>query len=217
MEPSLPITQDLLTVPRTLPSGPINLIGMSRSLMSERLLGIGTPEKQVRMRVTQIWQWIYQKGIRNFNEMTNLSKSYRDLLIDNFVIEVPQVVSKQCSKDGTRKYLLRLAGGHEVEAVYIPEEGRGTLCISSQVGCTLTCSFCHTGTQKLVRNLTAGEIVGQILIARDDLDEWTNVNGTNNEIRLLSNVVLMGMGEPLYNFENVRDALKIVRDPEGIW
>lgn len=216
MEPSLPITQDLLTVPRTLPSGPINLIGMSRSLMSERLLGIGTPEKQVRMRVTQIWQWIYQKGIRNFNEMTNLSKSYRDLLIDNFVIEVPQVVSKQCSKDGTRKYLLRLAGGHEVEAVYIPEEGRGTLCISSQVGCTLTCSFCHTGTQKLVRNLTAAEIVGQILIARDDLDEWTNVNGTNNEIRLLSNVVLMGMGEPLYNFENVRDALKIVMDPEGI-
>ena len=133
MEPSLPITQDLLTVPRTLPSGPINLIGMSRSLMSERLLEIGTPEKQVRMRVTQIWQWIYQKGIRNFNDMTNLSKSYRDLLIDNFVIEVPQVVSKQCSKDGTRKYLLRLAGGHEVEAVYIPEEGRGTLCISSQV------------------------------------------------------------------------------------
>merc|ERR1711991_435189 len=126
------------------------------------------------------------------------------------------VVSKQCSKDGTRKYLLRLAGGHEVEAVYIPEEGRGTLCISSQVGCTLTCSFCHTGTQKLARNLTAGEIVGQILIARDDLDEWTNVNGTNNEIRLLSNVVLMGMGEPLYNFENVRDALKIVMDPEGI-
>ena len=216
MKPSSPITQDLLTIPRTLPSGPINLIGMSRTKMHEKLLEIGTPEKQVKMRVGQIWQWIYQKGARNFSQMTNLSKQYRELLSNNLTIDVPQVVSKQSSKDGTRKYLLKLAGGHEVEAVYIPEEGRGTLCISSQVGCTLTCSFCHTGTQKLVRNLTSGEIVGQILVARDDLDEWTNLNSANDKTRLLSNVVLMGMGEPLYNFENVRDALKIVMDPEGI-
>ena len=216
MKPSSPITQDLLTIPRTLPSGPINLIGMSRTMMHEKLLEIGTPEKQVKMRVGQIWQWIYQKGARNFSQMTNLSKQYRELLSNNLTIDVPQVVSKQSSKDGTRKYLLKLAGGHEVEAVYIPEEGRGTLCISSQVGCTLTCSFCHTGTQKLVRNLTTGEIVGQILVARDDLDEWTNLNSANDKTRLLSNVVLMGMGEPLYNFENVRDALKIVMDPEGI-
>ena len=216
MKPSSPITQDLLTIPRTLPSGPINLIGMSRTIMHEKLLEIGTPEKQVKMRVGQIWQWIYQKGARNFSQMTNLSKQYRDLLSNNLTIDVPKVVSKQSSKDGTRKYLLKLAGGHEVEAVYIPEEGRGTLCISSQVGCTLTCSFCHTGTQKLVRNLTSGEIVGQILVARDDLDEWTNLNSANDKTRLLSNVVLMGMGEPLYNFENVRDALKIVMDPEGI-
>ena len=216
MKPSSPIIQDPLTIPRTLPPGPINLIGMSRPLMHEKLLEIGTPEKQVKMRVGQIWQWIYQKGARNFSQMTNLSKQYRELLSNNLSIDVPKVVSKQSSKDGTRKYLLKLAGGHEVEAVYIPEEGRGTLCISSQVGSTLTCSFCHTGTQKLVRNLTSGEIVGQILVARDDLDEWTNLNSANDKTRLLSNVVLMGMGEPLYNFENVRDALKIAMDPEGI-
>ena len=216
MKPSAPITHDLLTIPRTLPSGPVNLIGMSRTVMLEKLLEIGTPEKQVKMRAAQLWQWIYQKGERNFSHMSNLSKNYRELLSEKFILDVPKVISKQCSKDGTRKYLLQLAGGHEVEAVYIPEEGRGTLCVSSQVGCTLTCSFCHTGTQKLVRNLTPGEIVGQVLIARDDLGEWKNLNGTNNETRLLSNIVLMGMGEPLYNFENVRDALKIVMDPEGI-
>ncbi len=216
MKPSAPITHDLLTIPRTLPSGPVNLIGMSRAVMLEKLLEIGTPEKQVKMRAAQLWQWIYQKGERNFSHMSNLSKNYRELLSEKFILDVPKVISKQCSKDGTRKYLLQLAGGHEVEAVYIPEEGRGTLCVSSQVGCTLTCSFCHTGTQKLVRNLTPGEIVGQVLIARDDLGEWKNLNGANNETRLLSNVVLMGMGEPLYNFENVRDALKIVMDPEGI-
>ena len=216
MKPTAPITHDFMTIPRTLPSGPVNLIGISRPLMRKKLLEIGTPEKQVKMRAAQLWQWIYQKGERNFSNMTNLSKNYRELLSENFIIDVPKVISKQCSKDGTRKYLLQIAGGHEVEAVYIPEEGRGTLCVSSQVGCTLTCSFCHTGTQKLVRNLTSGEIVGQVLIARDDLGEWKNLNGTNNETRLLSNVVLMGMGEPLYNFESVRDALKIVMDPEGI-
>jgi 23S rRNA (adenine2503-C2)-methyltransferase len=137
-------------------------------------------------------------------------------LAEHFVIEVPEVVSKQVSLDGTRKYLMRIAGGHEVETVYIPEEDRGTLCISSQVGCTLTCSFCHTGTQKLVRNLTTAEIIGQVLVARDDLDEWPKPGAPKNETRLLSNIVLMGMGEPLYNFDNVRDAMKIAMDPEGI-
>ena len=168
------------------------------------------------MRVGQIWQWIYQWGVRDFDSMTNLAKGYRAELAEKFVIEVPEVVTRQESEDGTRKYLVRIAGGHEVEVVYIPEEGRGTLCVSSQVGCTLTCSFCHTGTQKLVRNLTAAEIIGQVMVARDDLDEWPETGTRTEEARLLSNIVLMGMGEPLYNFENVRDAMKIAMDPEGI-
>jgi 23S rRNA (adenine2503-C2)-methyltransferase len=149
--------------------------------------------------------------------MTNLSKAYRAELAEKFVIEIPEMVTRQVSADGTRKYLARIAGGHEVEVVYIPETDRGTLCISSQVGCTLTCSFCHTGTQKLVRNLTAGEIVGQIMMARDDLGEWPKQGeGSGERPRLLSNIVLMGMGEPLYNFDNVRDAMKIAMDGEGI-
>jgi 23S rRNA (adenine2503-C2)-methyltransferase len=168
------------------------------------------------MRVGQIWQWIYQWGVRDFSEMTNLAKTYRAQLAETFEIRIPEVVSKQVSVDGTRKYLVRIAGGHEVEVVYIPEEDRGTLCISSQVGCTLTCSFCHTGTQKLVRNLTAAEIVGQVMMARDDLEEWPVPGEPKDETRLLSNIVLMGMGEPLYNFENVRDAMKIAMDEEGI-
>ena len=211
-----PITQDVLTIPRTLPAGPVNLVGLTRDAMREVLIAHGTPEKQARMRVGQIWQWIYQWGVRDFDVMTNLSKAYRAELADKFVIEIPEVVSKQVSSDGTRKWLVRIAGGHEVEVVYIPEEGRGTLCISSQVGCTLTCSFCHTGTQKLVRNLTAGEIVGQVMMARDDLNEWPTPGAPKDETRLLSNIVLMGMGEPLYNFENVRDAMKIAMDAEGI-
>ncbi len=168
------------------------------------------------MRVGQIWQWVYQWGVRDFDAMTNLAKAYRAELKQQFVIEVPEVVTRKVSEDGTRKYLVRIAGGHEVEVVYIPEEGRGTLCVSSQVGCTLTCSFCHTGTQKLVRNLTAGEIIGQVMVARDDLGEWPEIGAPKDETRLLSNIVLMGMGEPLYNFENVRDAMKIAMDPEGI-
>ncbi|MCR8724787.1 23S rRNA (adenine(2503)-C(2))-methyltransferase RlmN [Frigidibacter sp. ROC022] len=212
-----PITQDLLTIPRKLPEGKPNLIGMTRADLGEALRAAGTPEKQVRMRVGQLWQWLYHWGVRDFAAMTNLSKDYRALLAENFVIALPELVTRQISDDGTRKYLVRIAGGHEVEVVYIPESDRGTLCISSQVGCTLTCSFCHTGTQKMVRNLTAGEIVGQVMLARDDLDEWPRP-GTRNpdEARLLSNVVLMGMGEPLYNFDNVRDAMKIAMDPEGI-
>ena len=214
---SAPITQDLVTIPRKLPEGPLNLVGLTREALREALIAAGTPEKQAKMRTGQLWQWIYQKGVRIFDEMTNLSKEYRVLLAENFVVAIPEVVSKQVSVDGTRKYLVRIAGGHEVETVYIPETDRGTLCISSQVGCTLTCSFCHTGTQKLVRNLTVGEIIGQVMLARDDLGEWPEP-GRNpvNTARLLSNIVLMGMGEPLYNFENVRDAMKIAMDPEGI-
>lgn len=214
---SAPITQDLVTLPRKLPEGPMNLVGLTRDALQEALITAGTPAKQVKMRLGQLWQWIYEKGVRDFEQMTNLSKDYRALLADHFVIAIPEVVSKQVSTDGTRKYLVRIAGGHEVETVYIPESDRGTLCISSQVGCTLTCSFCHTGTQKLVRNLTAGEIIGQVMLARDDLGEWP-APGRNpaTSARLLSNIVLMGMGEPLYNFGNVRDAMKIAMDPEGI-
>ena len=217
MSAQAPITQDVPPSPRQPPEGPINPVGLTRAALADTLVAHGTPEKQARMRTRQIWQWIYEKGVRDFDQMTNLAKPYRSELAQHFVIEVPEVVTRQVSSDGTRKYLVRIAGGHEVEVVYIPEEGRGTLCISSQVGCTLTCSFCHTGTQKLVRNLTAGEIIGQVMIARDDLGEWPEPGKSPNvEARLLSNIVLMGMGEPLYNFENVRDAMKIAMDPEGI-
>ena len=217
MSASAPITQDVLTIPRKAPEGPMNIVGLTRPALRDALIATGTPEKQAKMRVGQIWQWIYEKGVRDFALMTNLAKGYRAELAEHFVIEVPEVVSRTVSADGTRKYLVRIAGGHEVEVVYIPESDRGTLCVSSQVGCTLTCSFCHTGTQKLVRNLTAGEIVGQIMIARDDLGEWPELGrAQKNETRLLSNVVLMGMGEPLYNFDNVRDAMKIAMDNEGI-
>ena len=214
---SVPITQYVLTVPRKFQPGPINLVGLPRVELLDALIEAGTNAKKAKMRAGQIWQWIYQKGVREFDQMTNLSKDYRTFLKERFVVMVPEVVSKQVSVDGTRKYLIRIAGGHEVETVYIPEKDRGTLCISSQVGCTLTCSFCHTGTQKLVRNLTAGEIIGQVMLARDDLNEWPEP-GRNpvNTARLLSNIVLMGMGEPLYNFDNVRDAMKIAMDPEGI-
>ncbi len=218
MTPGAPITQDVVTLPRKAPEGPLNLVGLTRPALRDALIAAGTPERQARMRVNQVWQWIYQWGVRDFMAMTNLAKSYRALLAENFTIALPEIVSKQVSADGTRKYLVRIAGGHEVETVYIPEEDRGTLCISSQVGCTLTCSFCHTGTQKLVRNLTAAEIVGQIMLARDDLGEWPEPGVGTGESgpRMLSNIVLMGMGEPLYNFDNVRDAMKIAMDGEGI-
>ena len=195
MSASAPITQDVLTIPRKLPEGPVNLIGLTRDGMRAALIAAGTPEKQAKMRVTQIWQWIYIWGARDFAVMTNLAKGYRAELAQHFVIELPEVVRRDISADGTRKYLVRIAGGHEVEVVYIPEVDRGTLCISSQVGCTLTCSFCHTGTQKLVRNLTAGEIIGQVMMARDDLGEWPEPGeGMGERPRLISNIVLMGMG-----------------------
>ncbi|MBV0892677.1 23S rRNA (adenine(2503)-C(2))-methyltransferase RlmN [Paracoccus sp. Z118] len=212
-----PVVQDVLTLPRKLPAGEkANLIGLTRAQLRAALIEAGTPERQAKMREGQIWQWLYHWGVRDFAQMTNLAKDYRALLAEKFQIALPEIVTRQVSEDGTRKYLLRIAGGHEVETVYIPEEGRGTLCVSSQVGCTLTCTFCHTGTQKLVRNLTAGEIVGQLMVARDDLGEWPQPRAPKDETRLVSNLVLMGMGEPLYNFENVRDAMHVVMDGEGL-
>ena len=213
-----PIAHDVHAIPRRLPEAARgNLIGLTRADLRDALIKAGTPERQARMRVGQIWQWIYQKGLRDFAGMTNLAKDYRAMLAEQFDIAVPELAARQVSADGTRKYLIRIAGGHEVETVYIPEEDRGTLCISSQVGCTLTCPFCHTGTQKLVRNLTAGEIVGQIMLARDDLGEWPQPGEAMGERpRLISNIVMMGMGEPLYNFDAVRDALRIAMDCEGI-
>ena len=217
MTPAAPITPDVLTLPRKLPeTGRVTIVGLTRDQLRDALIAAGTPERQARMRVGQVWQWVYHWGVRDFAAMTNLAKDYRALLAEHFEIALPEIVTRQVSADGTRKYLLRIAGGHEIETVYIPEENRGTLCISSQVGCTLTCSFCHTGTQKLVRNLTAGEIVGQVMVARDDLGEWPTPGAPKDETRLVSNVVLMGMGEPLYNFDAVRDAMKVVMDGEGL-
>ena len=214
MTSSAPITPNVLTIPRkdsgdTLP----NLIGLTRDQLTSALQDSGIKEEQIKMRNAQIWKWIYVKGIQNFDDMTNLSKDIRTNLTAKFQLSRPEIVTKQISTDGTRKYLLRISGGHEIEAVYIPETDRGTLCVSSQVGCTLTCSFCHTGTQKLVRNLTTAEIIGQIMVARDDLNEWNLEPGTK---RFVSNIVLMGMGEPLYNTDNVRDAMRIAMDNEGI-
>ena len=197
-----------------------NLIGMTRPALRAALAEAGVPERQAGMRAGQVWSWLYQRGATDAAAMTTLSKDLRAMLAARFRIARPEIVTRQVSSDGTRKYLLRLDGGHEVEAVYIPETDRGTLCVSSQVGCTLTCSFCHTGTQKLVRNLTAAEIVGQILVARDDLDEWpepgVRPQASIDGRRRLSNIVLMGMGEPLYNFENVRDAMAVAMDGEGL-
>jgi len=215
------IQPDVMPLPRKAVAaaasvGRANLVGLTRDGLRAALIGAGTPETQAKMRASQLWQWIYQRGIDDFAAMTNLAKDYRALLAERFEIARPQVVTRQVSTDGTRKYLLRIAGSHEVETVYIPDEDRGTLCVSSQVGCTLTCPFCHTGTQRLVRNLTAAEIVGQIMAARDDLGEWPVAGQRPPERRLISNLVLMGMGEPLYNFEAVRDAMKIAMDGEGL-
>ena len=211
---SVPIAPDARTLPRRIdvPARP-DLIGMGRAEMGTALIAAGTPEAQAKMRVGQIWKWIYHKGARDFAGMSNLSKDFRAGLAGQFEIGRPEIVTRQVSADGTRKYLLRIAGGHEIETVYIPETDRGTLCVSSQVGCTLTCSFCHTGTQRLVRNLTPGQIVGQIMVARDDLEDWDRKPDAK---WLVSNIVLMGMGEPLYNTDNVRDAMLIAMDDEGI-
>ncbi|MBL4791341.1 MAG: 23S rRNA (adenine(2503)-C(2))-methyltransferase RlmN, partial [Kordiimonadaceae bacterium] len=194
------------------PSGKVNLLGLSRDELKGALRDFGVAEKQLRMRATQLWHWVYHRGASDFDVMTTISKDMRAKLKEAFVVERPEVVEAQYSEDGTRKYLIRFADGNEAEAVYIPEEGRGTLCVSSQVGCTLNCKFCHTGTMRLVRNLTAGEIVAQLMIVRDDLGEWESPT----KGRMVTNIVMMGMGEPLYNFDNVKQALEIIMDEEGI-
>ena len=218
-----PIKSDPIAMPAKKPEGKPNLIGMNRVDMNAALEAILPDAKIRKMRVNQLWQWIYAKGVSDFSQMSNLSKDFRELMAENFLIERPEISLKQLSNDGTRKYLLRVAGGHEVEMVYIPGDDRGTLCISSQIGCTLTCSFCHTGTQKLVRNLSVAEIVGQVMLARDDLDDWPTSAGDQNRQRKITNrqrkitnIVLMGMGEPLYNFDHVRDAMLITMDDAGI-
>ena len=213
-----PLINDVLTIPRRKSDGrKVNIIGKSRKSLLEQLSIAGIREEHLKMRLDQIWGWLYQRGVTDFSQMKNISKDTRAILEKHFVINIPQIVKKNISQDGTRKYLLKLNGGHEVETVFIPEIDRGTLCISSQVGCTLTCSFCHTGTQKLVRNLTASEIIGQILLARHDLEDWpTKERNSSVQPRKLSNVVLMGMGEPLYNFEAVKEAMNIAMDPSGI-
>jgi 23S rRNA (adenine2503-C2)-methyltransferase len=200
-----------------------SLVGLSRIALAEALGVAGVPERQRRMRVQQIWHWLYVRGANDFDEMSTLSKELRAELAQHFTLARPEIAAEQISVDGTRKWLLRLPGEfegrpHDVECVYIPETDRGTLCISSQVGCTLNCSFCHTGTQSLVRNLTPGEIVGQLVLARDRLGDWQRAAGTSAEPekRLISNVVLMGMGEPLYNFDAVRDGLNVVADGDGV-
>ncbi len=190
----------------------INLVGLTREEIGDALARIGVPERARRMRADQLWHWMYFRGARTFAEMTNISKDLRGALDEKFVIGRGDVVSAQTSADGTRKWLIGFGPGQEAESVFIPEEDRGALCVSSQIGCTLNCRFCHTGTQALVRNLSAGEIVAQLLRARDELGEWPSPAGE----RMLSNVVLMGMGEPLYNYDNVAAALRIFMDHEGI-
>jgi 23S rRNA (adenine2503-C2)-methyltransferase len=204
-----------------------SLAGLTRAQLADALGSFGVPQTQIKMRVQQLWHWIYFRGVTSFDEMSSVSKDLRVALAERYTLARPEIVAEQVSVDGTRKWLLRLPGEvqgerpHEVECVYIPDTERGTLCVSSQVGCTLTCTFCHTGTQRLVRNLTAGEIVGQVMAARDRMGDWPG--GTRpadgvvpNGERCITNIVMMGMGEPLYNFESVRDALLIVADGEGI-
>jgi 23S rRNA (adenine2503-C2)-methyltransferase len=223
---------------RYVPPARPSLVGFSRAQLAEAVGAVGVPPAQRKMRVQQLWHWLYVRGATRFEDMTSVSEELRATLDRHFTLARPEVVAEQISVDGTRKWLLRLPGehagerAHEVECVYIPEADRGTLCVSSQVGCTLTCSFCHTGTQRLVRNLTPGEIVGQIMVARDRLGDWVGTErrpaatparsrasegGTHGgRERFVSNIVMMGMGEPLYNFEAVRDALLIVADGDGI-
>ncbi|MGD1888021.1 MAG: 23S rRNA (adenine(2503)-C(2))-methyltransferase RlmN [Cohaesibacteraceae bacterium] len=204
------------------------LVGLDRADLLEALGARGVPEKQRRMRARQLWNWLYVRGVSDFDSMSNIAKDLRSRLADAYSIERPEIVAEQISQDGTAKWLMRFPASSpteqpvDVETVYIPEADRGTLCVSSQVGCTLTCTFCHTGTQKLVRNLTADEILAQILVARDRLGDWPDqetpagMTAPAGDVRAISNVVLMGMGEPLYNFDHVKKALLIASDGEGI-
>ncbi len=198
------------TAPR--PDGKIDLVGLSKAEMREALTTGGLDAKGAKLRAKQIWHWIYNRGATDFSLMTDIARAQQPWLSNRFVIGRPEIVEAQVSTDGTRKWLLRTPDAQDFEMVFIPDADRGTLCVSSQIGCTLNCRFCHTGTMRLVRNLTAGEIVGQVMLARDALGEWPSTQ----DGRLLTNIVMMGMGEPLYNFEAVRDALKIVMDGDGL-
>ena len=206
-----------------------SLAGLTRDGLADALRAIGVPEREIRMRAGQLWHWIYHYGARDFSAMLNIAKGLRATLAEHYTLERPEIVAEQVSKDGTRKWLLRMPAtkpgekGAEVECVYIPESDRGTLCVSSQVGCTLTCTFCHTGTQKLVRNLTTQEIVAQVVVARDRLGDFPDgvppedgIVPHGEGVRAVSNIVFMGMGEPLYNFDQVREALGVLSDGEGL-
>ena len=211
----IPGPVDPVPVPRAaLPraDGRMELVGLSKDRICTSLEEAGLEPKQAKLRAKQIWHWIYNRGVSDFESMSDIAKSQRGWFAERFVITRPEVVEAQVSTDGTRKWLLKTHDGHEFEMVFIPDADRGTLCVSSQVGCTLNCRFCHTGTMQLVRNLEPAEIVGQVMLARDALGEWPS----QPEGRMLTNIVMMGMGEPLYNFDNVRDALKIVMDGDGL-
>ncbi len=206
---------DPVPVPRpdaTAGGARLNLIGLSKAEIRGALTASGMDERQAKLRAKQLWHQIYNRGATGFDAMSDIAKPQRAWLAERFEIARPEILLEQGSTDGTRKWLLRTPDGHDFEMVFIPDADRGTLCVSSQVGCTLNCRFCHTGTMRLVRNLSAGEIVGQVMLARDALGEWPS----QPEGRMLSNIVMMGMGEPLYNFDNVRDALRIVMDGDGL-
>ena len=211
----IPGPVDPVPVPRVRTAradGRIELVGLSKAQIRSELEAAGLDPRQARLRAKQVWHWIYNRGVSDFSAMSDIAKPQRPWFAERFVISRPEVVEAQVSSDGTRKWLLKTHDGHDFEMVFIPDADRGTLCVSSQVGCTLNCRFCATGTMQLVRNLEPGEIVGQVMLARDALGEWPSPL----EGRMLTNIVMMGMGEPLYNFENVRDALKIVMDGDGL-
>jgi 23S rRNA (adenine2503-C2)-methyltransferase len=199
-------------VPIAREDGRTDLIGLSKGAIGEALEARGMEAKQARLRAKQLWHWMYNRGTTDFAAMTDIAKTMHPWLSEHFVVGRPEIVEAQVSTDGTRKWLLRSPDAQDYEMVFIPDADRGTLCVSSQVGCTLNCRFCHTGTMRLVRNLTAGEIVGQVMLARDALGEWPS----RSDGRLLTNIVMMGMGEPLYNFDNVRDALNLVMAGDGL-
>ncbi|MGE4411236.1 MAG: 23S rRNA (adenine(2503)-C(2))-methyltransferase RlmN [Sphingomonadales bacterium] len=223
---------DPVPVPRAITpreDGRIDLMGLSREQIRAELEAQGLDARQAKLRAKQIFHWLYHRGVTSFDDMTDIAKAQRPFLAERFVIGRPQVVEAQVSSDGTRKWLLRSDDGQDYEMVFIPDADRGTLCVSSQVGCTLNCRFCHTGTMRLVRNLTPGEIVGQVMLARDALGEWPKGSMASvaededddapqytTDGRMLTNIVMMGMGEPLYNFDNVRAALKVVMDGDGL-
>jgi 23S rRNA (adenine2503-C2)-methyltransferase len=220
----IPGAVDPVPVPRAMKpraDGRVELVGLNKGQIRHELEDAGLEPKQAKLRAKQLWHWIYNRGVSDFLQMSDVAKPQRGWFAERFVISRPEVVEAQVSSDGTRKWLLRTHDGHDFEMVFIPDADRGTLCVSSQVGCTLNCRFCHTGTMALVRNLEPAEIVGQVMLARDALGEWPKAgeqpeNDYQPEGRMLTNIVMMGMGEPLYNFDNVRDALKIVMDGDGL-